>query len=178
MMDHKIKNTKNFWNFHLIFILLILLLTNCTRVILVEEVSEYRDKLTYTELMNPDYKSSGHVHNSYFAPMGDATHALHDLEGTLTAPQVEMKIKSLKYEADLLESYFFHYFPGFSVSFFTYKDYLIPVNQVLLEAEGSHKAWAPQSGLAGAGFKPPQAAVVKSPGGERWGKVAALDRGR
>jgi len=52
-----------------------------------------------------------------------------------------MKIKSLKSEADLLKYYFFHYFPGFSVSFFTYKDYLIPVNQGLLEAEGSHKAW-------------------------------------
>ena len=29
---------------------------------------------------------------------------------------------------------------------------------------------APRSRLAGAGFKPPQAAVVKSDGGERWGK--------
>jgi hypothetical protein len=52
-----------------------------------------------------------------------------------------MKIKSLKYERDSFQSYFFHYFPGFSVSFFSYKDYLIPVNRGLLEAEGPHKAW-------------------------------------
>lgn len=141
MLYHKIKNTKNFWNSHLSFILLILLLTNCTRGILVEEASEYRDELTFAELMDPDYTNSKHVHNSYFMPMGNATHALHDLEGTLTVPQVEMKIKSLKYKGDWYQSYFFHYFPGFSVSFFSYKDYLIPVNQGLLEAEGPHKAW-------------------------------------
>lgn len=103
------------------FFLLILLLTNCARGILVEEASEYRDGLTFAELMDPEYKSSEHVHNSYFAPMGDATHALHDLEGTLTVPQVVMKIKSLKYEGDWYQSYFFHYFPGFSVSFFLIK---------------------------------------------------------
>lgn len=141
MLYHKVKNTKNFWNFHLSFILLILLLTNCTRGILVEEASGHRDELTFAELMNPDYANSRHVHNSYFMPMGNATHALHDLEGTLTVSQVEMKIKSLKYEGDFFQSYFFHYFPGFSVSFFSYKDYLIPVNQGLLEAEGPHKAW-------------------------------------
>ena len=90
------KNITNFWYSHLGFILLILLLTNCARGILVEEASEYRDELTFAELMDPEYKSSEHVHNSYFAPMGDATHALHDLEGTLTVPQVVMKIKSLK----------------------------------------------------------------------------------
>jgi len=33
--------------------------------------------------------------------------------------------------------------------------------------------WAPRSRLAGAGFKPPKAAVVKSHGGERLGKVTA-----
>ena len=92
------KNITNFWYSHLGFILLILLLTNCARGILVEEASEYRDELTFAELMDPEYKSSEHVHNSYFAPMGDATHALHDLEGTLTVPQVVMKIKSLKYK--------------------------------------------------------------------------------
>ena len=102
---------------------------------------KYRDELTFAELMDPEYTNSKHVHNSYFVPMGNATHALHDLEGTLTVPQVEMKIKSLKYEGDFFQSYFFHYFPGFSVSFFSYKDYLIPVNQGLLEAEGPHKAW-------------------------------------
>ncbi len=141
MLDKMMKNITNSWYSHLGFILLILLLTNCTRGILVKEPADHRDKLIFAELMDPEYKSSEHVHNSYFAPMGDATHALHDLEGTLTAPQVEMKIKSLKYQADLFKSYFFHYFPGFSVSFFTYKDYLIPVNQGLLEAEGPHKAW-------------------------------------
>jgi hypothetical protein len=141
MQDYKMKNITNFWYSHLGFILLILLLTNCARGILVEEASEYRDELTFAELMDPEYKSSEHVHNSYFAPMGDATHALHDLEGTLTVPQVVMKIKSLKYKADLFKSFGLHYFPGFSVRFFTYKDYLIPVNQGLLEAEGRHKAW-------------------------------------
>ena len=135
MLYHKVKNTKSFWNYHLSIVLLILLLTNCTRGILVKEASEYRDELTFAELMDPDYTNSKHVHNSYFMPMGNAAHALHDLEGTLTVPQVEMKIKSLKYEGDWFQSYFFHYFPGFSVSFFSYKDYLIPVNQGLLEAE-------------------------------------------
>jgi CubicO group peptidase (beta-lactamase class C family) len=135
------KNSTNFWYSHLGLILLILLLTNCAKGILVEEASEYRDELTFAELMDPEYKSSEHVHNSYFTPMGDATHALHDLEGTLTVPQVVMKIKSPKYKGDWWKSYFLHYFPGFSVSFFTYKDYLIPENQGLLEADGSHKAW-------------------------------------
>ena len=128
MLGHKMKNITKSWYSHLGFILLILLLTNCTKGIMVKEPPDHRDKLIFAELMDPEYKSSEHVHNSYFKPVGDATKALHDLEGTLTVPQVEMNIKSVKYEADLLKSYFFHYFLGFSVSFFTYKDYLIPVN--------------------------------------------------
>ena len=51
MLDHKKKNTTNFWYSHLGSILLILLLMNCTRGMLVKEPSEYRDKLTFTELM-------------------------------------------------------------------------------------------------------------------------------
>ena len=34
------------------------------------------------------------------------------------------------------------------------------------------------SRFAGAGFKPPKAALVKSQGSERLGKVTAKDRGR
>ena len=37
---------------------------------------------------------------------------------------------------------------------------------------------APRSRLAGAGFNPPKAALVKSQGGERLGKVTAENRGR
>ena len=37
---------------------------------------------------------------------------------------------------------------------------------------------APRSRLAGVGFKPPKAALVKSQGSERLGKVTAEDRGR
>jgi CubicO group peptidase (beta-lactamase class C family) len=89
-----------------------------------------RDRLTYDELMAADYSVEGPIDNGYFLPVGESAPALHAFQGTLTVARVRMGISDLSYAS-------YRYFPGFSVDFFTYEDYLVPADRTLIVTTGN-----------------------------------------
>jgi hypothetical protein len=98
-----------------------------------------RDKLTAPELGTPGYQGDGPVNNAYFAPLGQPVPALHKLEGTLTVPEFRMQhpvaTGQIVRSGEIT-------FPGFSVQFFTYDDYLLPVlRDEILSSSGGTSSW-------------------------------------
>jgi hypothetical protein len=91
-----------------------------------------RDKLTYEDLMSGKYKSGNPLENRYFMPVGESAPAHHEFQGILTFPSTVLKIKSH------IGDYYPTSFPAFSISFFTFQDYLVPVERdILVDAQGS-----------------------------------------
>jgi hypothetical protein len=99
---------------------------------------ESRDRLTAEDLISADHQMNSPVNNIYYTPMGEAAPALHTLEGTLSVPGFRMQ-DSLPEEAGLPEGT--DYFPGFSVGFFTYQDYLVPAVRDILPAASGRSYW-------------------------------------
>lgn len=89
-----------------------------------------RDQLLYGELMNNDEKIDSPIDNRYFLPFGDSAPALHKFQGTLSVPRTEMQKSTSKYSE-------YRYFPGFSVDFLTYEDYLVPTTRTLIVNPGN-----------------------------------------
>jgi len=98
-----------------------------------------RDNLTFTELMAADLDDEGPVYNAYFEPMEEPSAALHELEGVLTVPEFEMRSKDST--GDIVRGSD-AYFPGFSVAFFTYQDYLVPANREIVPSTGERSYWS------------------------------------
>ncbi|HET6444639.1 MAG TPA: serine hydrolase [candidate division Zixibacteria bacterium] len=97
-----------------------------------------RDKLGAKTLFDSEYVPDNPVHNDYFTPRGDSSSALHALNGTLTVGEFVMQ-DTIPTDQPRSESG--RYFPGFSVDFFTYDDYLVPANREILPAEGESSRW-------------------------------------
>ncbi|MGD8815473.1 MAG: serine hydrolase [Anaerolineales bacterium] len=89
-----------------------------------------RNELTYDDLMGADNGETTLVENHYYLPVGESSPALHALQGTLTVPRMEMEKNTSQY-------YTYRFFPGFSVDFFTYQEYLVPVNRTLIVEPGN-----------------------------------------
>ncbi len=100
---------------------------------------DVRDRLTATDLMADQYRGEGPVYNDYFLPVGESAPALHKLEGTLTLPEFKMHFDSLE-DASVSASQ--QFFPGFSVEFFTYEDYLVPATGDILPSTGEKSYWS------------------------------------
>ena len=98
------------------------------------EISQ-RDRLTRPELMGGDYAGEGPVNNVYLTPMGDTGAPLHQMQGMLEVPEFHMDSSASGATAQAR-------FPGFSVEFFTYDDYLVPAQRGIVPAVGEHSAWS------------------------------------
>jgi hypothetical protein len=135
-------------------VVFILLLASCSQAattpVPTAEISsklgvEGRDRLTYEELMADDHLPDGPIDNGYFVPVGESAPARHAFEGTLTVPARTVQIKALPGFQGNDRT-----FPGFSVAFFTYEGYLVPVERGILEGEvgtwglilGPGKVWS------------------------------------
>ncbi|MGB3906697.1 MAG: serine hydrolase domain-containing protein [Anaerolineae bacterium] len=98
-----------------------------------------RDQLTASELMADEYQGAGPVYNDYFLPLGESGSALHNLEGTLTVPEFKMQFGAPG-DVDISGSQ--ELFPGFSVEFFTYEDYLVPSIRDIVPASSGNSYWS------------------------------------
>jgi len=100
---------------------------------------DVRDKLTAADLSAPGYQGDGPVNNAYFTPLGQSAPALHKLEGTLTVPEFKMQAPAAS--GQTLSSGEIT-FPGFSVGFFTFDDYLLPaLRDEILSSLGGTSSW-------------------------------------
>jgi hypothetical protein len=97
-----------------------------------------RDRLTEADLMGAEYQGNSPVNTIYFAPMDNAAPARHELEGTITVPGFGM-VDGLPAGTGIPDSW--RYFPGFSVEFFTYEDYLVPAVRDIVEARAGRSFW-------------------------------------
>ncbi|MBN1137869.1 MAG: serine hydrolase [Anaerolineae bacterium] len=98
-----------------------------------------RDKLTAAELGAPGYQGDGPVNNAYFAPLGQPAQALHALEGVLTVPEFTMQHPVANGQIVRSSE---STFPGFSVEFFTYDDYLVPaLRDEILPSPSKTSSW-------------------------------------
>jgi hypothetical protein len=97
-----------------------------------------RSTLAADELLSPTSSATSPVHNNYFTPLGDYAPSLHTFEGKLTVPEFTAAI-SLPPDSGYPAEW--AVFPGFTADFFTYQDYLIPVQQGILPASGSNSAY-------------------------------------
>ena len=130
-------------------IIITLLLVSCNRTGGSSTANEWsssqppaqRDQLTAAELLAPSTQRTEPVPNAYLLPVGTSTPALHTLEGTLSVPEFRM-IYALDPEDAAFTTSAPAYFPGFSVSFYTYADYLVPVRREELLPPGKNSAWS------------------------------------
>lgn len=99
---------------------------------------EQRSTLTADELLSPTNSAPSPVHNNYFTPSGDYNPALHTFEGALTVPEFTAAI-SLPPDSEYPPGW--AVFPGFTADFFTYQDYLVPVQQGILPTSGANSAY-------------------------------------
>jgi len=96
-----------------------------------------RDRLTLAELMRCEYRDTVPLHNKYFSPLGKWEEAKHAFEGTLIIPEFVMHSPGA--EADSARPW--DYFPGFTVDFFTYENYLVPTMREVILAFGDSNYW-------------------------------------
>jgi hypothetical protein len=98
---------------------------------------ERRDELTFDELMADEHVPDSPIHNDYFAPVGEAAPALHAFEGTLVIGPGMAQVETL---------------PDFggersqvpvelSVEFFTYENYLVPVERGIPNEDQPPESW-------------------------------------
>ena len=97
-----------------------------------------RDKLLAETLLDPDYLPNSPVHNGYFMPRADAGPALHNFNGRLRVDEFVMQ-DSISNGTPRSENG--RFFPGFSSEFFTYDDYLVPVNREIVPSTGDRSRW-------------------------------------
>jgi hypothetical protein len=133
----------------ILMIIIALSLAGCNRISGSSKASEWsssqppaqRDQLTAAELLATKTQRTEPVPNAYLMPVGTSAPALHTLEGTLSVPEFRM-IYALNPEDAAFTTSAPAYFPGFSVSFFTYADYLVPVRREELLPPGKNSAWS------------------------------------
>jgi len=112
-------------------LLAVFLSTNGQVVSLVEQGNgsllepTHRDQLTFEELMLEEYPEDSPIDNRYFLPVGESGSALHEIQGVLTVPKILMEMSTSKYPS-------YRFFPGFSVEFFTFENYLVPAIRTLI----------------------------------------------
>jgi hypothetical protein len=99
---------------------------------------DQRGSLTADELLSSTSSAPSPVHNNYFTALGDYTSALHAFEGELSVPEFATAI-SLPPDSGYPAEW--AVFPGFTADFFTYKDYLVPVQQGILPANGVNSVY-------------------------------------
>lgn len=91
----------------------------------VEPPGTTRDRLTFEELTRPAREVVGLVHNAYFAPLGPSGEALHELGGTLRAPETDaFPVRGGR-------------FPSFTATFFSHHGFLVPVERGIIHAANS-----------------------------------------
>src|SRR5262245_10647171 len=90
-----------------------------------------RDRLTSSELLRTAEAGPGLVHNAYFMPVGQSAPALHSFRGTLTVEASTM-FRARYGCAGSAET-----LPGFSATFFTQGEYLVPVMRDILQPPGT-----------------------------------------
>jgi len=130
-------------------IIIALLLTGCNRVGGSSKANEWsspqppaqRDQLTAAELLATSTQRTAPVDNAYLMPIGQSVPALHTLEGTLSVPEFRMIYERSPEDAAITTSAP-ALFPGFSVSFYTYASYLVPVQREQLIPPGMGSAWS------------------------------------
>ena len=100
-----------------------------------------RDQLTMEQLMAENEAGEAPIHLNYFMPVGESASPLTALEGTLTVPEFTMNYKK---DPNILSFWTnsMGIFPAFSVQFFTYQDYLIPVNQGIMPSIEGESYWS------------------------------------
>jgi hypothetical protein len=91
------------------------------------------------ELTGSEHQGVGLLDNHYFMPMGTSKDAKHELEGTLTVSEFVMNNPGSGEEMDSADPW--DYFPGFSLDFFTYGAYLVPVQRETIHAFGDQSYW-------------------------------------
>ena len=136
---------KSKW-FCILFILVLINMTGvgCVQAVEVKHITipaGNRDQLTVEQLMADRNAGEAPIHLNYFMPMGESTPPLLALEGTLTVPEFTMKYIK---DPNILSSWTnsMGIFPAFSVQFFTYQDYLIPVNQGIIPSIEGESYWS------------------------------------
>jgi hypothetical protein len=90
-----------------------------------------RDAVTAAELLAPGFTAAQPVHNDYFMPVGQSAAARHAFRGTVTfgvAP-----ISSASHRCPGLATTP----PGFTASFFTHGEHLVPVVRNILDPPGT-----------------------------------------
>ena len=96
--------------------------------------AQQRDRLTQLELIAEERPQEYPVNSTHLTPMGDAKPPLHQMDGLLSVPQFRMNASESDAGNQAL-------FPGFSVEFFTYQDYLVPVEREIVPAIGEGSYW-------------------------------------
>jgi len=119
---------------------------------------EPRDRLTYGELLAGELPDGGPVNNAYLMPLGNAAPAKHSFEGALTIP--EFKMASETHNGGLPDSSH-AFFPAVTVDFFTFEDFLVPVEWDIVPDNGDKSFWH----------------IIFSPG-KVWSEPADLDQSR
>jgi CubicO group peptidase (beta-lactamase class C family) len=94
-----------------------------------------RDVLTQSDLMADDHEQESPVNNTYLTPIGVVGPPLHHIEGLLTVPQFQMHASDSQAGSQSL-------FPGFSVEFFTYEEYLVPAQRDIVPASDGDSFWS------------------------------------
>lgn len=112
---------------------------------------EERTRVTAAELMSTDHEGDGPDSTVSYMPTAESGPAVHELEGTLTVPEFRM-YDMIPDNQDLRPS--LGYFPGFSVDFFTYEGYLVPVEREVILPPENRSSWS----------------IILSPG-ETWSEV-------
>ncbi len=116
-------------------------ITGCDRTTHVSPAPPTRDKLGYNEMMSPELLDKGPIQNHYFMPLGSLKKAKHAFSGTLTIPESVMHTDPEKIDPSTIIGKQTSLFPGVTIEFFTYKDFLVPVVRDVIETEGSESFW-------------------------------------
>ena len=99
----------------------------------VESPGDTRDRLTIEALLHPDARLEA-IHNDYFMPLGTNRAAHSEFAGTLTFPPTPIKSSTLL-------SNWQGWFPNVTVSFFSHRGYLIPIERTIVRSEDGHPGW-------------------------------------
>jgi hypothetical protein len=110
-----------------------------------------RDRITAANLLDSRHAADSPVHNDYFMPLGQAAPARHALRGILSISAMSLSSANSGCAGLPMP------LPGFSVSFYTHADHLVPVVRTLVP--GSRGTGVPPSGF----IRLPSAIIV-SPG--------------
>ena len=99
----------------------------------VEPPDEERDRLTVASLIQKG-ESPELIHNAYFAPIGEGRAAHHEFAGTLLFPPSRME---MSYTSAMWQQWF----PAVSVSFFSHRGYLIPLEPDIVRDQLGETSW-------------------------------------